>query len=362
MVTGLTSGRKHGGSTRLAGLLTAVLIFGTGLYPGLVSAESSLQTTAVTVKNLPETHWFDGTVEAVNRATVSAQISARVTEIAFDVDDYVEAGEVLVRFDPAELDAALSQAEGALKEARAVRDGAQREFTRLERLFNNKTIARAQYDAAKSAYNAARARESAASAALARATEQASRNEVTAPFSGFVTRRHVELGELASPGQPLMSGISLDSLRVTLALPERIVSRLQDDSIAMIILPDGNVLTSQDLTIFPLANPQTHSVNVRVALPEDTETLYPGMLVRVGFDIARKERLTVPADAVIYRGEITGVYRITEDGQVRLQQVRTGRVVSDSIEIVSGLQADDTIAVDPRAAMRQVQARIERQP
>jgi len=321
------------------------------------AADLPFETLNVESRAVPETRWFDGTVEAVKKTTVSAQISSRIIEIGFDVGDFVEAGQVIARFNPAEPAAAVLQAEASHSEAIATRIGAKKEFSRLKKLYADRTVSRSQFDNAAVNLDAAKAREAAASAALGKAREHLQYTEVKAPYSGLVTARYVELGELANPGQKLMSGVSLDELRVSTSVPQRFANSIRKAGIARIIDDTGTIVDSSQLTVFPIANVVNHTVNVRAALESNSANLFPGMLVRVGFQTGESIRIQIPESALVKRGELVGVYRLTDNDQVRLLHVRTGRIDAESgVEIVSGLLPGDRIAVDALSAARFVSA------
>jgi multidrug efflux pump subunit AcrA (membrane-fusion protein) len=102
---------------------------------GIAAGELPFETAAVEMAKAPLERIYDGTVEAVNQATMSAQTSGRVAEVYYDVDDYVEPGEPIVRFTNAEQQAALRQAEASLAEALARQKQAAEEFSRASSLF-----------------------------------------------------------------------------------------------------------------------------------------------------------------------------------------------------------------------------------
>ena len=177
--------------------------------------ELPFATVASAYEVAPRERVWDGTVEAVNRATVSAQTSGRVAEILYDVDDFVEAGAVIMRFTDTEQRAALGRAEAAAQEAEARFAEADNEHRRIFAMYENGTVAKARYDQAKANFDAAVARLEAARAGVTGAKEQLDYTVVRAPYAGIVSERHVEVGELVRPGEPLMSGLSLEQLRVT---------------------------------------------------------------------------------------------------------------------------------------------------
>jgi RND family efflux transporter MFP subunit len=293
----------------------------------------------------PRERIWDGTVEAVNQATVSAQTSGRVAEILYDVNDLVEAGSVIMRFTDAEQRAALRSAEASLQEAEARFGEANSEFRRIAAMFENETVARARYDQANANAEAARARLEAARSAVTAAAEQLDYTVVRAPYGGIVSERLVEVGELVRPGQPLMSGVALQPLRVRVDVPQSLIDPIRSIGQAYVYAGDERV-AARRLTFFPVADPASNTFRVRVDLPEVGPTLYPGVFVKVGFVVGETQRLLIPESAVVHRSELTAVYRVTGDVVV-LQQIRLGRRFGDRVEVLAGLAAGDEVAVDP---------------
>lgn len=294
----------------------------------------------------PRERIWEGTVEAVNRATVSAQTSGRVAELPYDVDDFVEAGSVIVRLTDTEQRAAVQRARGALGEAEARLAEASQEFERVEGMYRNETVSKARFDQAKANRDAAEARLEAARANLAEAEEQLGYTVVEAPYSGIVSERHVQVGELVTPGQPLMSGLSLESLRVNVSVPQSMIDPIREIGRAFVYVDDKRI-EGESLTFFPVADPVSNTFRVRVNLPDRSATLYPGMFVKVGFVVGETRRLLIPAASVVERSELSAVYVVDEAGIVSLRQTRLGRRFGDDVEVLAGLDAGERVALDP---------------
>ena len=328
--------------------LTAALVVGASLSGALQAAELPFDTVVVESSEVTQERILEGQVEAVNQATMSAQTSGRIVEVFFDVDDFVPEGAVILRFRDTEQQAAYSQAKAALQEATARYTQAKSEFERIKGIYERQLVAKAQLDDATAALKAAEARLESAQAGLDAAEEQLEYTRVRAPYSGIVTERHVEVGEIARVGQPLITGISLNQLRVTTQVPQRLINQVRQVGQARIIL-DGEVeVDSDSVTFFPYADAATNTFKVRLDLPEGVEGLFPGMFVKVAFAVGQNERLVVPRDAVIYRSEVSGVYVVGEDGRVALRHVRLGRGLDDgSVEVLAGLTPGERIALDP---------------
>lgn len=309
----------------------------------------AFETLTVTRDMAPRERVWDGVVEAINQATLSAQTSGRVLELPYDVDDYVPAGEVVVRFTDTEQQAALRRAEASVTAAQAAATEAAAEFERIREVHERGLVARTQLDQAIARRDATRAQLESARAALREAREQVEYTQIRAPYTGIVTQRHVEVGESVRPGQPLISGLSLGQLRLQVAIPQSDVAAIRAHRRARVLLDDGGEVEATAVTVFPYADPATHSFRVRVELPEEETGLHPGMTAKVAFVIGEGERLLVPHSALVQRSEVSGVY-VVDGARVALRQLRLGHRFGDQVEVLAGLVEGETIAADPVTA------------
>lgn len=319
---------------------------------GSVSAaapEPALATKAAEYRKLEQEHTLDALIEAVKQSTVSAQVPGRVVEINFDVDDFVPAGTVIIRLKNTEQRAGVEAAEASLREAQARHTEAETEHRRIADIYEKRLVAKAALDKAEADLAAARERLEAARATVKAAREQLGYTVITAPYSGVVVKRHIEIGEMASAGQPLMTGFSLDELRATATIPQNLIGAVRQHRQARILLPgQPGGIKAQALTFFPYADADSHSFRVRIALPRGVEGLYPGMVVKAALTTGMENRLVVPQTAVAHRSEVSAVYVVTAKGQVGFRQVRIGRRTGDGeVEILSGLEAGERVALDP---------------
>lgn len=311
---------------------------------------SDLQTATLVLERVDDEQVFEGVIEAVNRGTVAAQTSGRVVEVLVDVDDYVPAGAVIVRLHDVEQRARLRRAEAAIAEATARAAEAEAEARRIEGIYAQRLIAKSVFDRSVADRDAARARLAAANAAGREARDQVEQTLIRAPYAGIVTERHIEVGEMAVPGKPLMSGLSLERLRVVADVPQRYIEALRAEGRARVLLDGGRSVAAATLRIFPYADPATHSFRVRASLEPQQAGLYPGMLVKVAFASGTALRLLVPASAVVRRGELAAAYVVDADGRIGFRMVVPGAQRGDRVEALAGLAAGERLALDPIAA------------
>ena len=360
--------------------------------PLVVNAEiSKLDTVLAEEQEVTNFHQLDGQIEAVNKSTVSAQTGGLISNLTYDVGDYVEKGSMIARISSenqkSSLEAAkasvsearaainsasasIVQAEAGTREAQANYSAARAEFNRVKSLFDKRIITKSQYDqaeaamkssqarvqSAKASLNAAKAGRTAASsnlsaakAGLSQAGQQLAYTEVIAPYSGIVTERHVELGEVVSAGSPIMTGISLKEMRAVAHVPQRLILDVRKYKSARIYINDDKIgLPSKEITFFPYADTSTNAFKVRVSFDTAPKGLFPGIFVKIGFEVGKEKHLVVPETAIAYRGEVTGIYVINDKAMPSLRQVRLGKITNDGkIRILAGLDTGEIIATDP---------------
>ena len=335
-----------------------ILIFILACLPSsILSAEEAeaikLELATVNYEEVATQRVFDATVEAVHKSTIAAQVSERITQINFDVDDYVEKGSVLIRFKDTRQRARLEQAHASLREAVVASKDAETELARIRDIYAKKLVAKVTLDKASAAYKSTQARQTQAEARLKESKDQFEQTIVRAPYSGMVTQRHVELGETPSVGKPLMTGLSLDRLRVVADVPQAFISVLRGGCCpARIILPgeQQQKVSSSKITIFPIADSKSHSFKIRVELDKGQHGLYPGMFVKLVLDVAKQKRLVIPSRALVQRGEVTGVY-VFNKANIAFRYVKSGRIHDgERIEIHAGLEQGERVALNPITA------------
>ncbi len=321
------------------------------MFPASAAA-SALQLETVKSQTEPLERRIDGLVEAVNQSTVSAQTEGVITEINVDVNDLVQAGTVLLRIRDTTQQAHLKQTRANASKAEARLAEARKQFTRIKELLRKKLVSQATFDSTQADLKAATAQQLASRAANRQAREQLAYTIIKAPYTGVVTARHVEVGETAQPGQPLLTGLSLERLRVSAFLPQQLIRAVRKYHRARVLTDNGKDLAISEFTIYPYANPKSNTFQARIPLPPKTPDLYPGMLVKVAFAIGQQRLILVPTSAVIQRSEVSAVYVSTAKEHISLRQIRSGRLRNNHmIEVLSGLDAGEQVVINPLNAV-----------
>ncbi|MBS3935445.1 MAG: efflux RND transporter periplasmic adaptor subunit [Sulfuritalea sp.] len=303
-------------------------------------------TRLVEMREVPLTLPAEAVIEATRQAVVATQVSGRIVAVKAEVGQRVQAGQVLMRVDAREAAENVAAAQARLAQAEA-------NFTRTQNLFKQKFVSQAALDQAEAALKSARAQAGAAAAGASHAT-------VTAPIAGIVAQRHAELGDLAMPGKPLFTVFDPKGVRAVASIPQFRFGDVRAAQTARIEIVDAKGrrwLDGAKIEILPTIDAQSHTATARIRLTQ-VDGLVPGVAARVHFVIGRAQKLTVPPQAILRRGEVTAVY-VVKDGRPQLRQVRPGEAVADGeIEILAGLSDGETIRLDPvRAGIELRQAR-----
>jgi len=294
----------------------------------------------------------DGSLQAVQQSTLAAQVSGNVLVLAVKAGERVRAGQTLARIDERDVQSGLLQREAAVAQAEAEVANARSHVERTRELRSKGFISQAALDVAETQLKSAQAGLQQAQAARSQAALARGFASVNAPFDAVVLATHVEVGDLAAPGRPVATVYAPGRMRAVVQLPSTRSAIARAASRIEVQLPDGRWVAPATRSELPGADAVTQTVEWRLDLPAAVaDGLLPGQAVRVRFDgapvaPAAAGRLTIPAAAVLRRGELTAVYAVDAQ-QFVLKAVRLGPASGDTVDVLAGLKPGERIALDP---------------
>lgn len=343
--------KKTAPSATLSAILSAAMMF--AVAPGRAA---DLATAPVRVEGGGETYVAEGVVEAVRQSVVSAQVAGEITQLTVKAGDKVTKGQLLVRIDAQAAAQQASASQAQVEAARAQLNVARKEFERQQQLFSKQYISQAALEQAEAQFKATEASVRGSLAQAGAASTQTGFFTLAAPFAGTVAEVSSERGDMAMPGKPLLTLFDPSAMRVVATLPQSKLAQLQNQAAVRIELPglpdSQRSLQAQSVTVLPTVDPATHTAQVRLTLP--AAPVLPGMFARAYFSLQGdgRDRLMVPSQAMVRRGELDAVYVVGPDGRALLRQVRPGKPAGSEIEILAGVKAGERVALDPVAAAR----------
>ena len=342
-----TERARRFGFAAAAALIAAAMLWS---MPSQARAEApdSAATYTVAYRDVPDAISAEGVVEAVRQSTLAAQIAGQIIELRVKVGDQVKAGQVLARIDPRTAEQAVSGSQSQLAEAQAALANAQRTYERNKQLFAQKFISKAALDQAEVDYKAAQARVSALQANVGQASTARTFTTITAPYSGVVAATPIEVGDMATPGRPLITVFDPAQMRVIATLSQSSLREVSLQAPAQVEVPAAKTrLTAKQVTLVPLADSRTHTARLRLELGEAADLL-PGQFARAWFTTGVARKLAIPETAVLRRSEVTAVYVLSQAGQLQLRQIRVGDTSVDGyVEVLAGLREGERIAQEP---------------
>lgn len=295
---------------------------------------------------------LEGSLQAVQQSTLSAQASGRIAQLQVKAGDKVRAGQVLAVIDDRMTLAGVSQAQAQVAQADAQLGNAKAHLARTQELFSKGFVSQSALDVAAAQFKAAQAGASGAVAGQAQSQLAQGFTRLTAPYDGWVLATHAQAGDLAAPGAPVLTVYAPQPIRAVVHVP---VSRQPASSKPYTVevrLPDGRWVQPQSRTALPAADPVSQTVEWRFDLAADVSAgAVPGQQVQVRFFTGQAQRLTVPSDAVFRRGEMTAVY-VARDNAANpgfvLRAVRLGpEHGAAGHEVLAGLTGGERVALDP---------------
>jgi membrane fusion protein, multidrug efflux system len=317
-----------------------------------------------------------GSVIAVSTAQVAARTMGTVLQVMVREGDFVKRGQALAQLDERELAArrsaaqsasqgaiaGVAQATNAVSAAQAQANVMQKTFDRYTYLKEQKSVSPQEFDEVAAKQQAAQANLEQAKAAL-RQAEAGSRQaeseahaadsvasyaRVVAPFDGRVIRRSVEPGSLVSPGMPLFVVEDTSRYQLEATLPSEALSTVKKNELARVVLDAlaGMSMTGKVAEIEAGADPASHTLKARVDLPKESG-VQSGMFGRAFFARGEKSALVVPTEALVSRGQLTGIYVVDAGGLVHWRVVTVGKNTANQIELLSGLNEGDVVVLNP---------------
>ena len=296
-----------------------------------------------------------GKIEAVNSANISTRMMGYVDKIYVQVGDKVTKGQQLISINNADISAKLAQVNAGITEANAAFNNAEKDYNRYTALFNENSASQKELDDITANYNMAKARLEGAKQMKNEVNAQFSYSNIRAPFNGVVTNKFINVGDMANPGMPLVEVESPGNFQVLAMVPESEILEIKSGSEVEVLIKTLNESFKGTVTEVSTSAKNTGGqYMVKVMLDESNSNLLSGMYATVQFPTAKKEntnRVLIPIEAVVHNGQLSGVYTVSESNTALLRWLRLGRTYGDSVEVLSGLSAEEQYIISADAKL-----------
>ena len=351
------AGQPAGRRRSAVGGALALLALAACSSPETPVARESVDAPVAVVQraSLPAFHTVSGTVRSETTSTLAANVVGTVLRVRVAEGDRVRAGDVLVEIDAREPRANADRArsgreevERAIEAASANAQLAEKTFRRFEALRERGSASQQEFDDARARHTAAQAelgrlvaQRGGARAAATQAEAVLDFSSIRAPIDGVITGRFIDPGAQAAPGVPLVSIESEAATRIDANVPEHVTVRPGD---VATVEAGTETLEARVTQVQPSVDPGARSALVKLEL---RRPLRAGTYVKVSFPVGARDAITVPVAALVQRGQLTSVFVVGSDQVARMRIINIGATSDARAEVLSGLDAGESIVSAP---------------
>lgn len=289
---------------------------------------------------------WQGSVRSRLVVKIAPKLNARIIDLPVHPGDRLKKGEIIARLDDRDMSAAYNAAYAASQAAQAQAQQAISEERRISDLFTKQAATRQNYDAVLAQSHAAQAIAHQAAAAARQSQVLLGENILYAPFDGVVAERLQEPGDMGMPNQTMVTFMKPDDLRLETAISDRCTTQIKL-GMPVKVRVDAIQQTFNGVIdeIEPELDPQTRTQQIKIDLPKAIG-LQHGQFGWVELSCQEQQQsLLIPATAVLHYGQLQAV-KVVEDGQLHVRHIRTGKQYGEQLEVLSGLQAGESILVN----------------
>lgn len=287
-----------------------------------------------------------GKIEATNSANISTRMMGSVNKVHVNVGDKVRKGQLLISINNADLQAKRAQINANITEATAAYTNAAKDFERFKNLFADNSASQKEMDDITAHYEMAKARLEGANQMKNEINSQFAYANITAPFSGVVTNKFIEAGDMANPGVPLVAIEAPGKFEVAATVPENEISQIKSGTSANVLVKSlQQTLKGKVTEVSTSAKNTGGQYLVKVQLDKTDTKILSGMFTTVQFPVENKSDkvsiILIPKSAIVTHGALKGVFTVSGQNTALLRWVRLGKSFGDNIEVLSGLRAGE---------------------
>jgi RND family efflux transporter MFP subunit len=306
----------------------------------------------------PETVAVSGSVNSPDAPSdVPFLVSGRVIRVAVHEGDQVRRGQLLAALDKTDYMLAMNGTDAQVAAAKVAQDRAEDEYKRMKMLYESKSLPTNDFHKFEAAYNGAKEQLNQAAASAKETRKRLGDTNLLAPVDGFISRRGVEPGNMATAGVPVFQIVTLDPIEIVVGVPETGIHLVRVGQSVQVRIPalPGELLTGTIREINVASDPSTRTYTTRVRMANPQHKLRVGMIAEAEILADKKVKaMTVPASAIIRDPQGASLVFVFYPEQKRVcsKHVETGRVVGEEVEILSGLRADEQVVIGGQQELR----------
>ena len=333
-------------------VITSILISCSGKDKKVVADNTpaiKVKINKVALNNNNQFLSVSGKIQATNSADLSTRMMGYVKKVYVNVGDKVNKGQLLVSINNTDLQAKKGQINAGITQAKTAFANAEKNYKRFKNLYESNSVTQKEMDDMTANYEMAKAGLESANQMKNEINAQFAYSNITAPFSGVITSKNVEIGDMANPGMPLISLEKPKEFEVMAMVPETEISQIKKGtSVAVLVKSINNTLKGKVTEVSSSAKNTGGQYLVKIKLDKTNAKILSGMFTTVQFPIksnATSSLVLIPTEAIVKNGQLSGVYTVSQSNKALLRWLRLGRTYGNNVEVLSGLNANESYIV-----------------
>jgi len=313
----------------------------------IVKADLKVRVESIKSVNQARVYSYAGKIEAKQHSVLSTRIMGNVTEISVVPGQLVKKGDILLQISDSDILSKKAQIKSAQMEAEAAFVNAEKDFNRFTVLFEQKSASQKELDDVTTNYKMAKARLNTTREMEKELNESLKYSSITAPYNGVITKKYIDKGDLASPGMPLVGIEQSNELIVIARIPESEISSIEiGDAVEVKVNAANDMLVKGEIievNSSALLTGSQYEVKIKLMPEANQKTLLrSGMYANVLLEKGGVPSIMVPEEAIIYRGQLCGIYTLSQSNTALLRWVRLGKQSGEMVEVISGLSEGES--------------------
>lgn len=298
-----------------------------------------------------EGFYLSGEITARQTATISTRTMGYINKIHVKPGDKVSAGQLLVSINNDDIQAKKAQIQAMITEAEAAAKNAERDYERFKTLHMQKSVSDKELENVTLQHTSMQAKMRMVHQQMNEVNAMLTYTHIRAPFTGTITQKMMDEGNMANPGMPILTMEQSGELQIVASVPESYIPYVKVGDTAQIEIKSlGTTLPGKVSELSPSAYRTGGQYAVKLAIDtKGKEHIHSGMFVNILIPNKVKEgtasKILIDTHSLVYRDQLTGVYVVDDRSEANLHWVRLGKTVGNQIEVLSGLNANDKVVL-----------------
>lgn len=294
---------------------------------------------------------YPGTIEGESKVKLSTKLMGQITYLPYETGNKVKKGQLLIKINSGDISAKKEQVEANIAQAEAAFKNAEINHERIKSLYEKNSASKKEMEDVQMGYDMAKAQLNAAREMKNEIENILSYSEIRSPFDGYIVNKFFEEGDIAAPGHPIVIVENLNKFEVTAMVPASDINQLEVGEEVTIVVDaaNGSKYSGEIVEVNPSGNAYSKQFEIRAAFNDLTgpdSRIKSGMYATIISGNQSKELVTVDEAVLVRRGQLVGVYSVSDNNEAMLRWIRLGKNIEGKYEVLSGLSEGDIIIID----------------